>query len=155
VVLTGGASGAPERAARRRTLDAARLGELRDGVWARPANVEVAVPEEVEALVSVGMLHVDEAGQRSLVERLWDLDGWAGRSRELLARLASLSPDEGEVLAPGFVLSAAVLRHLQADPLLPAELAPTGWPAAELRTAYDPWDRAYRAQLAAWHRTAV
>ena len=29
-------------------------------------------------------------------------------------------------LAPGFELSAAVLRHLQADPLLPAELLPVG-----------------------------
>jgi phenylacetic acid degradation operon negative regulatory protein len=51
------------------------------------------------------------------------------------------------------VLSAAVLRHLQADPLLPPELAPPGWPAGTLREAYEPWDRAYRAQLAAWHRT--
>jgi phenylacetic acid degradation operon negative regulatory protein len=50
------------------------------------------------------------------------------------------------------VLSAAVLRHLQADPLLPGELLPRRWPGAELRALYDDFDAAYRAVLADWGR---
>jgi phenylacetic acid degradation operon negative regulatory protein len=52
------------------------------------------------------------------------------------------------MLAPGFVLSASVLRHFQADPLLPDELLPADWPGRSLRREYDAWDVAYRAVLA-------
>ena len=38
-------------------------------------------------------------------------------------RMADLPPTGPDDLAPGFVLSAAVLRHLQADPLLPVGAA--------------------------------
>ena len=74
----------------------------------------------------------------ALALRLWDLPAWAGRARGLLGDLQSLTPDSPEALAPGFELSAAVLRHLQADPLLPPESAAllTGRciPGAALRT---------------------
>jgi phenylacetic acid degradation operon negative regulatory protein len=56
-------------------------------------------------------------------------------------------------LAPGFELSASVLRHLQADPLLPDELLPAGWPGAGLREQYDGWDAGYRSVLEKWSRT--
>jgi phenylacetic acid degradation operon negative regulatory protein len=58
-------------------------------------------------------------------------------------------------LAPGFVLSAAVLRHLQADPLLPTALLPGDWPAADLRATYTGWDHNYRAVLRAWGRATL
>jgi phenylacetic acid degradation operon negative regulatory protein len=61
-------------------------------------------------------------------------------------------PDTAAALAPGFELSAAVLRHLQADPLLPAELLPGGWPGRDLRDDYDRWDSRYRATLQEWSR---
>ena len=61
-------------------------------------------------------------------------------------------PDGPQALAPGFELSAAVLRHLQADPLLPAELLPSDWPGASLRAVYDEWDARYRATLYEWSR---
>ena len=51
-------------------------------------------------------------------------------------------------------LSAAVLRHLQADPLLPDALLPSGWPGAALRAEYDRYDTAYRPRSAAWFRAA-
>ena len=66
--------------------------------------------------------------------------------------LGALAPDGPEALAPGFELSAAVLRHLQADPLLPAELLPEDWPGGHLRATYDGWDARYRATLREWSR---
>jgi phenylacetic acid degradation operon negative regulatory protein len=83
---------------------------------------------------------------------LWDLPAWAGRANQLLDEMAGLLPDQPQALAPGFELSAAVLRHLQADPLLPEELLPARWPGARLRADYDRWDARYRATLRAWSR---
>ena len=67
------------------------------------------------------------------------------------ARSASRRGDP-TALADGFVTSADVLRHLQADPLLPAELLPARWPGAALRAEYDRYDAAYRATLRGWFR---
>ena len=66
--------------------------------------------------------------------------------------MATLTPDRPEALAPGFELSAAVLRHLQADPLLPDELLPERWPGGRLREDYTRWDARYRATLWEWSR---
>jgi phenylacetic acid degradation operon negative regulatory protein len=66
--------------------------------------------------------------------------------------LPALEAGAHEPLADGFVLSADVLRHLQADPLLPDALLPAGWPGAALRADYDRYDAAYRAVLRAWFR---
>jgi phenylacetic acid degradation operon negative regulatory protein len=85
----------------------------------------------------------------TLAAELWDLEGWAAGAEELRRRLAAADPAE---LADGFVLSADVLRHLQADPLLPAELLPPDWPGAALRAEYDRFDAAYRAVLGDWFR---
>ena len=54
--------------------------------------------------------------------------------------------DRGDTsaLAPGFVTSAAVLRHLQADPLLPERAAPADLARRALRDEYDRFDAAYR-----------
>jgi phenylacetic acid degradation operon negative regulatory protein len=89
-----------------------------------------------------------------LAARLWDLDAWARRAEELADRLAGRPTDGPADLAPGFELSAAVLRHLQADPLLPAELLPATWPGGSLRETYDRWDRRYRRVLRDWARSA-
>jgi phenylacetic acid degradation operon negative regulatory protein len=87
-----------------------------------------------------------------LAGRLWDLPGWARYASELLAALEALAPDGPEALAPGFELSAAVLRHLQADPLLPEPLQPADWPGTRLRETYDDWDGRYRTTLRSWSR---
>ena len=79
---------------------------------------------------------------------------WSAEAEALLAALDALAPEGPDALAPGFELSAAVLRHLQADPLLPAELLPEGWPGDRLRTTYDGWDTQYRATLSVWSRDA-
>jgi phenylacetic acid degradation operon negative regulatory protein len=149
-VVTTSGSTAEVRGTRRRTLAYARLGELREGVWMRPGNLAVLLPGSLDADIEVmRAIPPDPAG---LAARLWDLGDWAGRAGELLADLDMLVPDGPEALAPGFELSAAVLRHLQADPLLPRQLEPPGWPGARLRERYDAWDARYRATLNAWSR---
>ena len=50
------------------------------------------------------------------------------------------------------MVSAAVLRQFQSDPLLPEELLPRDWPGAALRDEYDRFDRAYRALLLEYFR---
>jgi phenylacetic acid degradation operon negative regulatory protein len=147
-VVTTSGSTAEVRTARRSALAYARLGELREGVWMRPANVAVLLPDPVDADVELMTALPPDADL--LASRLWDLGGWARHSSNLLAALDALAPDRPEALAPGFELSAAVLRHLQADPLLPAPLQPAAWPGARLRETYDDWDARYRATLNAW-----
>ncbi len=149
VVTTTGSS-AEVRTARRRALAYARLAELREGVWMRPANVAVPLPDSLDDDVEVMTARPEDAA--GLAHRLWDLAAWSDRARRLLRRLHALAPDGPDALAPGFELSAAVLRHLQADPLLPAELVPADWPGGPLRAAYDGWDARYRATLAEWSR---
>jgi phenylacetic acid degradation operon negative regulatory protein len=126
------------------------LAVLREGVWMRPANVAVLLPDSLDA--DVELMHARPDDAAVLASRLWDLTKWARHADELLDELRALVPDGPEALAPGFVLSAAVLRHLQADPLLPAELQPPGWPGGRLREIYDDWDTRYRATLRIWSR---
>ncbi|MFC7583724.1 PaaX family transcriptional regulator C-terminal domain-containing protein [Nonomuraea antimicrobica] len=127
-----------DRAALRHTMTALRLAELREGAWMRPANLVRAWPEIVTAQCTL----IDGRPHDDPTPLLWDLDGWAAEARRLedaLGRAAGL--------AEGFLVSAAVLRHLLADPLLPAELLPEDWPGAELRARYDDFDRRYRDVL--------
>ena len=149
-VVTTTGSTADVRAARRRALAYARLAELREGVWMRPDNVAVQLPDSLDA--DVELMTARPGDPLVMARRLWDLPAWSGRARRLLGGLGALAPDGPEALAPGFELSAAVLRHLQADPLLPVELLPADWPGAELRATYDEWDGRYRTTLREWSR---
>ena len=139
---------AEARAELRAALESVRLSELREGVWLRPDNIDVSWPDAVdEQCTIVHARDVDPA----LVTRLWRLDEWAGHANALRTDMAglvdALEGRDTAALAEGFVVSAAVLRHFQADPLLPEELLPRGWPGAALRTEYDRFDTAYRALL--------
>jgi phenylacetic acid degradation operon negative regulatory protein len=147
-VVTTAGSTAVVRGDRRRALALARLAELREGVWMRPANVAVLLPDALDD--DVVLMPAQPGDAPSLAARLWDLPAWSHHARELLRQLDALAPDGPEALGPGFTLSAAVLRHLQADPLLPAELLPTDWPGSRLRAVYDGWDMRYRTTLREW-----
>jgi phenylacetic acid degradation operon negative regulatory protein len=152
VVVTTSGSTAEVRSARRRALAYARLAELREGVWLRPDNVTTLLPAEVRADMEVMTAWPDDP--EHLAGELWDLAAWAQRAGALRREMASLPPDGPEALAPGFALSAAVLRHLQADPLLPDALLPARWPGTGLRAEYDEWDERYRTTLRQWSRAA-
>lgn len=150
------ARAAADRAALRDALRALRLVELREGVWARPANLDAGRSPDARTVVA-SWCHTWRGAvpeQRPDVDELWDLAGWADTAAELRRELGELvvgfeAGDPSE-LAAGFVTSAAVLRHLQGDPLLPAELLPAGWPGTGLRHEYDRFDAAYRSVLRAW-----
>lgn len=153
VVVTTAGSPAEQRTARRRRLALARLAEQREGVWLRPDNIDLRPdPADDPDLAVYAAAPSDD--QASLASSLWDLVGWAEGAQALLRRLGDRPTRGPDDLAPGFTLSAAVLRHLQADPLLPPELLPDGWPGPLLRQAYGEWDARYRGVLRAWGRTA-
>ncbi len=151
-IVTAPASAAEHRAARRRRLVSARLAEQRAGVWIRPANLA-----DTRALANdpdlVLWTAVPEGDPAELVANLWDLEGWASRARQLGDFLAARPTTGPHDLAPGFELSAAVLRHLQADPLLPDEMTPEHWPGWALRSTYARWDAEYREVLRTWGRS--
>jgi phenylacetic acid degradation operon negative regulatory protein len=96
----------------------------------------------------------DDEHPAELAARLWDLDGWSRAASGLRAEMdelvGQLEAGDTAALAPGFVLSAAVLRHLLADPLLPTELLPPAWPGDPLRAEYDRYDRAFKSVWRDW-----
>ena len=151
VVVTTTGSPADLRADRRRRLGLARLAERRDGVWLRPDNIDLRPDPGDDPDLTTYNVEPDE-DPVALAAELWDLGGWAARARALVAALEARPTRDPDDLAPGFELSAAVLRHLQADPLLPVGLVPERWPASSLRTTYGAWDRRYRDVLRTWGR---
>lgn len=151
-----GRRSAADRAALRQAMATMRLVELREGVWGRPDNL--APDRSPEAAGVIDRWCVSWRGARPRpapqAEALWDVRGWeadADHVRSQMQRLVGpLEAGDLSVLADGFVTSAAVLRLLQADPLLPAELLGDSWPGRDLRAEYDHYDAAYRAVLRAW-----
>ena len=104
-----------------RTLAYGRLAELREGVWMRPANVAVQLPDPLGG--DVELMAARPADAVALAQRLWDLPAWSGRAPACWESCRR-SPPTARGSGPGFELSAAVLRHLQADPLLPPSCCP-------------------------------
>ena len=146
------------RAELRQAMVALRLAELRESVWGRPDNL--APDRSGDATEVVDRWCVRWRGALPHIApglgSLWDLRGWASAAGNLRRDMTGLtSPlDRGDTraLAAGFITSAAVLRLLQSDPLLPDDLLPRGWPGADLRAQYDAYDATYRAVLRSWLR---
>lgn len=158
-VVTDGARSAPARAALRVAATTLRLGQLREGVWLRPANLDPRRHPEAGAVLAAQTMALVARPEdpRVLALTLWDMSGWAATARTLERLLVGHAErlDEGDdpvALADGFLLSAAVLRHLVADPLLPAELTGNDWPGEPLRAVYDVYDRRYKARWRDWFR---
>lgn len=132
IVVTTGRPG-PERAILRDALKAHRLAELREGVWTRPANLQR--PRFSDPVLQ-GFTATPDEDPGELAASLWDLTGWAREGGRLLELLSS-TPEPALRLST----AATMVRHLSADPLLPLELRPADWPAAELREAYAAYQR--------------
>lgn len=150
-VVASGRRDAETRAELRRAAEALRLAELREGVWMRPDNLdEQRLREAMVVLTNQCDLFsvAPEGGPAGLSARLWDLPAWvaeAGALEEDMGPVIDrLDSQETPALGPAFLLGAAVLRHLLADPLLPDALLPDQWPGADLRTLYDRYLAAYQ-----------
>lgn len=72
----------------------------------------------------------------NLAASLWPLETWAATAEALLAHI-----ERTRRPADRFTALAAAVRHLLADPVLPPELLPEGWPGPELRAAYTTYRR--------------
>jgi phenylacetic acid degradation operon negative regulatory protein len=130
LVITSVGTDARTRATLRTTLQHKRFGELREGVWLRPDNLDTALPADV--LQRGRELHTRDDDPADLAARLWDLPGWARVGHELLDEMTSAADIPGR-----FVTAAAMVRHLVTDPVLPSELLPGDWPGTTLRQAYN------------------
>jgi phenylacetic acid degradation operon negative regulatory protein len=156
-VVTADGRGAADRAGLRRAMAALRYANQREGVWMRPDNLPADRLPDARATADAqcSWFSVQPDGDdAALAAALWDLDAWSRRATALRRDMAHLvdrlENDDHTALRPGFVVSAAILRHFQADPLLPAELLDRDWPGARLRADYDRYDAAYRGALAGW-----
>ncbi|WP_030616003.1 PaaX family transcriptional regulator C-terminal domain-containing protein [Streptomyces fulvoviolaceus] len=139
VVITATGRGPAERADLRARLTALRLAELREGVWLRPTNLRRTLPDDLDQVAERCTARPDRPADE-LAGTLWPLDTWSATGRALLDRAARAARP-----ADRFTVFAAVVRHLLADPVLPAELLPADWPGAALRTAYADYRRELNA----------
>lgn len=153
LIVRDGRRDRADRDALRRVLVQHRHGELREGVWTRPDNLVAADPAEAEAQCDL-LTAARPADPVVLARRLWDHDGWSARADELRRRLDPLQKrlaiGDETALPSGFELSAAVLRHLLADPALPQELVDGVEVADRLRAEFDEYDSTFRAVLFTW-----
>ena len=129
LIITSVGTDARTRAALRTTMYHQRFGELREGVWMRPDNLDPQLDPKVAARVRV--LRARDDAPAELAAQLWNLPAWAETGHRLLDEMTQASDVPGR-----FVAAAAMVRHLLTDPMLPAELLPADWPGARLRAAY-------------------
>ncbi len=131
-VVTSVGTDARTRAAQRNTMHEKRFGELREGVWMRPDNLDVDLEADVAARVRI--LRARDDAPEQLAGELWDLAAWAKTGHLLLAEMAQKA--QASDVPSRFVVAAAMVRHLLTDPVLPTELLPADWPGSRLRDAY-------------------
>lgn len=150
----------PERRARfRAAATRLKLAELREGTWVRPADLDPARQPDAKAEVDAQATWLTgiRPEEPDRLVAAFDLPGWTGTARDLIAEMAEWQPAldqrDTDALAPTFVVDAAVLRHLVADPALPSALLPDDWPGPELRSALGRFDAAFKTTWRAWYRT--
>jgi len=144
---------AADRLALRKAATALHLAELREGVWIRPDNLDPDRLPTLRAVLDRQCVHFHDAATNipaETIRSLFSLDDWAANAR----RLTRAMSDEVDAEAVGaadyaywFGLSVTVVRHLQLDPLLPAELITDDWPGDDLRNAYRPFNEVFQQRL--------
>ncbi len=144
---------ATDRLALRKSATALHLAELREGIWFRPDNLDRNRLPTLRAVLDRQCVHFHGAETdiaAETVRSLFSLDDWAVDARRLTVAMR----DELDIEAVGaddftyqFALSIAAVRHLELDPLLPAELIPRQWPARALRSTYRRFDEVFKNRL--------
>jgi phenylacetic acid degradation operon negative regulatory protein len=146
---------AAERLELRKAAAALHLAELREGVWIRPDNLDPHRFPTLRTVIDQQCTHFHGAATDISTEKvraLFSLDEWA-EGAGLLADAMDAALDTGnrddstESFTYEFALSIAVVRHLQLDPVLPAELTGEHWPAPRLRGTYRRFDRAFKRRM--------
>ena len=146
---------ASTRAGLRDAMRRLHFAERREGVWLRPDNLEVSVPDSVRRQCE-WLRAQPEDDPVALAVRLFHPSRWARRATVLGTRLAEMTDrlvgPESEPVADAFIAGAAALRHIGSDPLLPAALLPSDWPGAALRDEYTRYQRVFEATARDWFR---
>jgi phenylacetic acid degradation operon negative regulatory protein len=144
---------AADRLALRKAATALHLAELREGIWIRPDNLDPDRSPTLRAVLDRQCVHFHSAATNipvDTVRSLFGQDDWADQARSL----TSVLHDELDAEAAGIVdfahwfrLSVTVVRHLQFDALLPAELIPSDWPGHDLRDTYHRFNVLFQQRL--------
>jgi phenylacetic acid degradation operon negative regulatory protein len=125
-----------------------RFGELRPDIWMRPANLPVPAPAPQWIVTTGPVAGTDPVDLR---DGLWDIAALASRGTSLVADIERLRADtdwsDPASIPDVFVASAAVVRYLRDEPLLPPSLTPPHWPAARIRPEYDALERELQTLL--------
>lgn len=144
---------AADRLALRKAATGLHLAELREGIWIRPDNLDPDRLPTLRAVLDRQCVHFHSAATNIPVETvrsLFSQDDWAAEARRLTG---ALHDELGGVatavtdFAYWFRLSVTVVRHLQLDALLPAELAPPDWPGNDLRETYRRFNVLFQQRL--------
>jgi phenylacetic acid degradation operon negative regulatory protein len=141
---------AADRLALRKAATALHLAELREGVWLRPDNLDRDRLPSLRAVLDQQCVHFHGAETdvpAEDVRSLFSLDDWALDARHLTDDMREAIEAASEDFTYQFALSVIVVRHLQLDPLLPAELIPKGWPGHDLRSTYRRFDEVFKQRL--------
>ena len=153
------ARSAADRALLRGSMGRLRLAELREGLWMRPANLDSHRQNVARGMADTACRWFNAQpmdAPSDLAARLWDLSGWQIGAQAVLVELEALFPglhkSDPQVLPAGFTVNAAVLRHLQADPLLPESLLPRSWAGPRLRSRFEEFDAEFNAVWRTWLR---
>jgi phenylacetic acid degradation operon negative regulatory protein len=146
---------AADRLELRKAAQALHLAEIREGVWIRPDNLDPhRLPSSRAVLQAQCVMFHGTASDigADTVSSLFALEKWAHDARRLTAAMRDeLDKEAAELdraaLTSQFMLSISVVRHLQADPVLPTALLPRPWAADDLRATYRRFDRAFKRRM--------
>ena len=144
---------AADRLALRKAATALHLAEPRQGVWIRPDNLARDRLPGLRAVLDRQCVHFHDAATdipAGTVRSLFSLDYWAVNARRIIRALRDEIDTEAvatDDFVYWFALSVAAVRHLQLDPLLPAEFIPRDWPGQDLRSAFRRFDELYKQRL--------
>jgi phenylacetic acid degradation operon negative regulatory protein len=144
---------AADRLELRKAAIALHLAELREGVWIRPGNLDPQRLPSSRAVLNRQCTHFRGAATDISAEKvraIFSTHEWADDASALLGAMnTALAPhdESAESFTYQFALSIAVVRHLQLDPLLPAEIVGADWPGHRLRSTYRRFDRAFKRRM--------